>query len=71
MEVDMKSEKTLCQSFRRNPDGSWTSIYQTRLDTPLVTIQLNAGTRFQPGDYFMGIDLVARLEAECGEVTKG
>jgi len=62
---EMRMEKPFCQSFRKNPDGTWTSVHQTLVHTPLVSVLVNAGTIFRPGEFFMGVDMVTRLEREC------
>ena len=52
------------RSFRRNDDGSWTCLAPATLLHPKGRIQVAEGSRFYPGTEFMGVDLVAWLEAQ-------
>jgi hypothetical protein len=59
-----------CKDFQRNPDGSWSP-------TRPVTIQdqnggqiLGPGMSFHPGVLFMGVDLAATLDQQCGKARR-
>lgn len=65
----MEARKRICSSFKRNPDDSWTSITSVRMKTPLVQVlvQINPGTIFKSGEFFLGMDVARRLDAVCGK----
>ncbi len=56
----------ICQSFRKNADGSWTSIGSVTINGPNGSIQIGPGMTFQRGVLFMGLDLAAWLDENCG-----
>jgi len=55
-----------CKSFRKNSDGSWTCVSKIRIAGPLARSFISPGITFRPGQLFLGIDVVATLEASCG-----
>jgi hypothetical protein len=55
----------LSETFRRNSDGSWTCIALASLNGPDGRIQVTPGTTFAPGTIFMGVELVAWLDAQA------
>lgn len=52
-----------CNSFLRNPDGSWTVVIKVFI-TP-QRVWAREGTIFRPGQIFLGDDMAARLNKEC------
>ena len=54
--------------FERQADGSWLCISAAELVTPRGRLYVTAGTRFAPGTSFMGVDIVAWLEAETRSI---
>lgn len=57
----------LSETFSRNADGSWTCRSLASLDGPNGRIQVTPGTTFAPGTTFMGVELVAWLDARAIE----
>ena len=55
----------LSETFTRNADGSWTCIALASLNGPDGRIQVTPGTTFAPGTIFMGVELVAWLDAQA------
>ena len=58
-----------CSDFRRNPDGSWTCIVQTKIAGYAAVIDVNQGTIFWKGQLVNGLSLVGWLEKNCLERT--
>jgi hypothetical protein len=56
-----------CESFRRNPDGSWECIKPVTIFGYGGLIEISQGMLFTPGVPFTGIDMVAWLEENCGQ----
>jgi hypothetical protein len=55
-----------CQAFRKNSNGSWTSVQSVTISNPNGgQIQIGAGVTFTRGVMFMGVDLAAWLDANC------
>src|SRR5688572_31202486 len=54
--------------FETQADGSWLCISPAELVTPRGRLYVAAGTRFAPGTSFMGVDIVAWLEAETRSI---
>ena len=57
-----------CNAFRRNPDGSWTTVAQTRVLNPAgFEISLTSNMTFPKGKglNMMGFDLTEYLEEHC------
>src|SRR5688572_218105 len=54
--------------FDRQADGSWLCTSAAELVTPRGRLHVSAGTRFAPGTSFMGVDIVAWLEAETRSI---
>ena len=50
--------------FRKNADDSWTCMTGTVLAGPLVRVSIKPGMGFLPGQWFVGMDVAAHLEAE-------
>ncbi len=58
--------QNICQSFRKNADGSWTSIQSVTITGQGGgQIQIGAGMTFTRGVQFMGLDLAAWLDQNC------
>ena len=53
------------RAFRKNADGSWSCIQDVTLNGPGGRIQVAAGTRFERGQFFMGVDLARFLDAQA------
>jgi len=54
----------LFDCFKREEDGSWTSLRSIVMDAgPGMCLGVTAGRNFKPGDHFFGIDLAAELDA--------
>jgi len=57
------SENIDCDSFIKNPDGSWTVIKKVFI--PVQNVRVVEGTVFQPGGTFLGDDMTVRLAKAC------
>ena len=55
----------LCSAFRKNPDGSWTSVRSVAINSPTGNIQIGTGVTFTRGVLWSGIDLAAYLDQNC------
>jgi hypothetical protein len=55
-----------CDSFIKNPDGSWTVIKKVYI--PIQKVRVNEGTVFRPGTTFLGDDMTVRLSKACPNV---
>ena len=55
--------------FRRETDGAWTCISHTEIRSSLGRVQVAAGSRFEPGTRFMGVDIVQLLEQEFARIN--
>ncbi len=52
--------------FKREEDGSWTSIRSIAIDVgPEICLGITAGRNFKAGDLFFGIDLATELDARA------
>jgi hypothetical protein len=52
-----------CDSFVKNPDGSWTVI--DKVFIPVQNVRVLEGTVFRPGQTFLGDDMTVRLSKAC------
>lgn len=52
-----------CNSFEKNPDGSWTVIKKVFI--PVQNVRVVEGTVFRPGQTFLGDDMTERLSKAC------
>jgi hypothetical protein len=52
-----------CDSFLKNPDGSWTVIKKVFI--PVQNVRVVEGTVFRPGTTFLGDDMTVRLSKAC------
>jgi len=52
-----------CDSFIKNPDGSWTVVKKVFI--PVQNVRVVEGTVFQPGGTFLGDDMTVRLSKAC------
>jgi hypothetical protein len=52
-----------CDSFIKNPDGSWTVIKKVFI--PVQNVRVVEGTIFRPGGTFLGDDMTVRLAKAC------
>jgi len=57
--------KVLCEAYSRNPDGSWTAIKISDIQTPDKSIRVNPGILFKKDRTMWGIDVVRLLEEHC------
>src|ERR1700722_1320042 len=48
-----------CDSFLKNPDGSWAVVKKVFI--PVQNVRVNEGTVFRPGTTFLGDDMTVRL----------
>lgn len=58
-------QESICDAFRRNPDGSWTSIKAVTIKGPAGEIQIGPGMTFTKGVQFMGVNLAEWLDEHC------
>ena len=58
-------EKSVCDAFQKNPDGSWTSIKATALKVGNRTIAISEGITFHRGEPFMLVDVAEWLDENC------
>jgi hypothetical protein len=56
-----------CAAFRKNPDGSWTSVR----DTKIAAVHMSSGGTFFPGVQLDGVDVGASLNAKCKDKADG
>jgi hypothetical protein len=54
-----------CGAFRRNPDGSWTSIRTSKAGS----VSISAGATLSAGVTVDGVDIGESLDATCGKAT--
>ncbi len=50
------------EAFKKNSDGSWTSVHATDIQAPVGAIRIPPGMTFNAGKTLIGIDLVEVLE---------
>lgn len=55
-----------CDSFLKNPDGSWTVMKKVFI--PVQNVRVVEGTVFRPGQIFLGDDMAERLSRACPNV---
>ena len=55
----------ICQAFRKNSDGSWTSAQITDVQTPTGAIRIGPGMTFRKGGTICGIDVATLLDQNC------
>ena len=54
-----------CDSFIRNPDGSWTATYNVPFPGSGRIINLRQGSVMKPGFFILGTDVAAELATAC------
>lgn len=59
------SVSVICEAFRKNPDGSWTSLQTTIIRAPIGEIRISPGMTFRKGAKLVGVDVVAMLDQNC------
>ncbi|MBW1998253.1 MAG: hypothetical protein JRJ29_09855 [Deltaproteobacteria bacterium] len=59
------SVSVACEAFRKNPDGSWTSVQTTIIRAPIGEIRISPGMTFRKGAKLVGVDVAALLEQDC------
>jgi hypothetical protein len=52
-----------CDSFVKNPDGSWTVVEKAYI--PVQKVRVREGTVFRAGESFLGDDMTVRLSKAC------
>jgi hypothetical protein len=57
-----------CDSFIRNPDGSWTATGNVAFPGPGQNINLRQGSVLRPGLVILGTDVAATLTQKCASV---
>ena len=55
------------KAFQRRASGVWTAIAPAKLIGPQGPVRIAAGTTFQKGQSYSGIDVVAWLEYHYGK----
>lgn len=55
-----------CSDFVHNPNGSWSPKHPVVIQGGGGSISMSPGVSFNPGTQFMGLDLAAALNAQCG-----
>lgn len=50
------------EAFKKNDDGTWTSLQTTFVNSPVGEVRIKPGMTFKPGRTFIGVDVVALLE---------
>jgi hypothetical protein len=63
--LEKQKIKITSQAFRKNPDGSWTSVQITDIDTPVGAIRIGPGMTFRKGRTICGIDVATLLDQNC------
>ena len=58
-------EESVCDAFKKNPDGSWTSIKAAALKVENRTIVISEGITFNKGEPFMFLDVAEWLDEHC------
>ena len=58
-------EKSVCDAFQKNPDGSWTSIKAVLLKMGNRTISIGQGITFKRGEPFLAVDVAEWLDEHC------
>ncbi len=60
-------EESICNAFRKNPDGSWTCTWPTSI--PIAPdggeIKVDPGTSLTKGVLYMDVDLAKWLDEHC------
>ncbi len=59
-----EQERLIVDSFKKNPDGTWTSIRATPLKRGNRTITIGQGMTFTRGEPFMFIDVAEHLDEQ-------
>ncbi len=54
-----------CDSFQKNPDGSWVAVNNASLPGAGRVFHVQQGANFKPGASFMGISVVEMLDKAC------
>ena len=62
----MEEIRLPCDAFRKNQDGSWTTVKPISIKTGQAQAQLSAGQTFNKGAWFAGINLAMLLDEQCG-----
>jgi hypothetical protein len=57
-----------CDSFIRNPDGSWTATDNVPFPGHGRVVNLRQGSVMKPGFFILGTDVAAELAAACASV---
>lgn len=54
-----------CKAFRKNPDGSWTSVQVTDVYSGIGAIRICSDMTFKKGRTLCGIDIATVLDENC------
>lgn len=57
----------ICSAFKKNPDGSWTSVGSATFEFQDSKIVINPGMTVRRGVSFSGIDLAQWLDENCSQ----
>jgi len=71
MEEIRRKYQAICNSFEKNPDGSWTSIKAVKINVPGVDMEIEEGMTFKRGEKFQDIDIAGWLNEICASMTFG
>ena len=71
MEEIRRKYQAICDSFQKNPDGSWTCIKATKIDVPGVEMEIEEGKTFKRGEKFQDVDIAEWLGEICSSMTFG
>jgi len=59
------SISVVCEAFRKNRDGSWTSVQTTIIRAPIGEIRISPGMTFRRGGKLVGVEVAAVLDRNC------
>ncbi len=54
-----------CAPFKKNPDGSWSSVQPADIQTPVGAIRIPPGMTFVKNRPLWGVDVAAYLDENC------
>ena len=60
-----KTVSIRCEPFKKNPDGSWSSVQQADIRTARGDIRIPPGMTFIKNRPIWGVDVAAYLDENC------
>jgi hypothetical protein len=60
-----KTVSIRCEPFKKNPDGSWSSVQQADIRTARGDIRIPPGMTFIKNRSIWGVDVAAYLDENC------